>query len=88
MSGDEQDIAESFDHEMIGLEHEATDDTEVVFPPDHSVGIQFADADVTDESLADRVAQEEPEVWAVNSGDAKRALRHDQFLESLEDDDR
>jgi hypothetical protein len=88
MSGDEQDIAESFDHEMIGLEAESGEDIEVGFPPDHPVGIQFADADVTDESLEDRLAQEEPEVWEINSGGAAHAQRHDELIDALEDDDR
>jgi hypothetical protein len=88
MSGDEQDIAESFDHEMIGLETGADEDTDVNFPPDHPVGIQFADADVTDESLEDRLAQEEPEVWDVGAGGGAEARRHDDLIDSLEDDDR
>ncbi len=88
MSGDEQDTAESFDHEMIGLETEPGEDSGVEFPPDHSVGIQFADADVTDESLEDRAAQEEPEVWEIDSAAKTNAQRHDELIDSLEDDDR
>ncbi|MEO6123311.1 MAG: hypothetical protein ABIR32_06340, partial [Ilumatobacteraceae bacterium] len=34
----------------------------VDFPPDSPVGIPFADADVTDESFAERSLQEQPEV--------------------------
>ena len=64
MSNDEQDVAESFDEDMIGTEgvlsEQATIDD---FAPERPHGIQFADADVTDESFAERTAQEEPEVW-------------------------
>ena len=63
MSGDEQDFAESVDDEMIGLAAESSDEVVIDFPPDRPLGLPFADADVTDESLADRLAQEEPEVW-------------------------
>ena len=31
--------------------------------PDELHGVPFADADVTDESVAERALQEEPEVW-------------------------
>ena len=88
MSGDEQDIAESYDHEMIGLETESADETVVEFPPDHTVGIQFADADVTDESFEERSAQEEPEVWEVNCGGSKHAQEHEALIYTLEDGDR
>jgi hypothetical protein len=63
MSNDPQDAAESFDEDMIGGDSVVTSDQyEIDFPPDHPHGIQFADADITDESLADRVAQEIPEL--------------------------
>ncbi len=65
MSDDSQDRAESFDEDMIGGESPVTSDqVEVDFPPEAPHGIQFADADVTDESFADRSAQELPEVGA------------------------
>lgn len=68
MSDDSQDRAESFDEEMIGGESPVTSDqVEVDFPPETPHGIQFADADVTDESFADRTAQEQPEVAAADN---------------------
>ena len=66
MSGDPQDQAESFDEDLIGRGEEnavTSEDVEVDFPPDEPHGILFADADVTDESVADRLLQEEPDVW-------------------------
>jgi hypothetical protein len=64
MSDDPQDDAESFDEDMIGGDRAVTaDQVEVDFPPERPHGIQFADADVTDESMEERLAQEEPEVW-------------------------
>ena len=63
MTDDGQDIAESIDEDMIGDDTPVTSDqVQVDFPPDHAQGIVFADADVTDESFAERSAQEEPEV--------------------------
>lgn len=65
MSDDSQDRAESFDEDMIGGDSAVTSDqVEVDFPPERPHGIQFADADVTDESFAERSVQEEPEVGA------------------------
>lgn len=65
MSNDPQDQAESFDEDLIGgVENAVTsDEVETDFPPDRLHGVPFADADVTDESVADRALQEEPEVW-------------------------
>ena len=62
---DEQDQAEAFDEEeAFGAEQATSDMSGPVDPiPEHPVGIPFADADVTDESVADRAAREEPEVW-------------------------
>jgi len=61
---DEQDQAEAFDEEMLGDDPVTSD--EIVdsddWPPNRSHGVQFADADVTDESVAERSLQEEPEV--------------------------
>jgi hypothetical protein len=65
MSNDPQDQAESVDEDLIGGAENAvtSDEVEAQFPPDEPQGILFADADVTDESVADRALQEEPEVW-------------------------
>lgn len=70
MSDDSQEISEQLDEDVIGgpdpAEPDATilsDETIIDFPPDRPLGITHADADVTDESLEDRLAQEEPEVW-------------------------
>jgi hypothetical protein len=61
---DEQDGAESVDEEMLG-EDAVTSDERGSFDdaPLEPVGLPFADADVTDESVAQRAAREEPEVW-------------------------
>ena len=64
MSDDPQDTAEDLDEDMVGrddpiLSEEASPD----FPPEHLQGVPYADADVTDESLADSERQEQPEVW-------------------------
>jgi hypothetical protein len=60
---DEQDVAESIDEEMVGTDA-VTSDEQGAFDdaPDRPVGLPFADADVTDESLAERAAREVPEV--------------------------
>lgn len=60
---DDQDAAESVDEEMVGTDA-VTSDEEGAFgdAPDRPVGLPFADADVTDESLAERVAREVPDV--------------------------
>lgn len=61
---DEQSVAEQLDDEVTGSDAPVTsDETHVDYPPDHLSGVPFADADITDESLAERVAQEQPEVW-------------------------
>jgi hypothetical protein len=62
---DEQDVAESVDEEMVGTDA-VTSDEKGSFgaAPDEPVGLPFADADVTDESLAERAARENPEVGA------------------------
>ena len=75
MSNDSQDQAESFDEEMIGGDRVVTSDqVEVDFPPERTHGIQFADADVTDESFAERTLQEQPEVFSADIGDVWRAV--------------
>jgi hypothetical protein len=61
---DEQDGAEALDEDVILGDDElygAADADDVEFPTDRPSGVQFADADVTDESLADREKQMEPE---------------------------
>jgi hypothetical protein len=40
-----------------------SDEAEVDYPPERPHGVPFADSDVTDESFAERDAQQEPEVW-------------------------
>jgi hypothetical protein len=60
---DEQDSAEQLDDDVIlGDDQLYGADEDVDFPTDHASGVLFADADVTDESLADRLAQMEPEL--------------------------
>ena len=60
---DEQDVAESVDEEMVGVDAVTSDEVGAFDDsPDRPVGLPFADADVTDESLAERVAREVPDV--------------------------
>jgi hypothetical protein len=60
---DEQDAAESVDEEMVGSDAVTSDEVGAFDDaPDRPVGLPFADADVTDESLAERAAREVPEV--------------------------
>ena len=59
---DSQSGAEQLDEEVTGLDEPVTgDEARADYPPDHLEGVPFADADVTDESFEDRLAQEEPE---------------------------
>ena len=61
-SDDDQAGAEQLDDDVTGgggLVN--SDESRVDFPPERLHGVPFADADVTDESLEDRLAQEEPE---------------------------
>jgi len=59
---DSQSGAEQLDEEVTGLDEPVTsDEVSADYPPDHLEGVPFADADVTDESFEDRLAQEEPE---------------------------
>ncbi|MEO8265115.1 MAG: hypothetical protein ABI706_06325 [Ilumatobacteraceae bacterium] len=65
--GDEQDVAESVDEEMVGTDAVTSDQVGAFGDaPDHPVGLPFADADVTDESLAERAAREIPELSDVD----------------------
>jgi len=60
---DEQDIAESVDEDMLGTDPVAGDEVGAFDDaPDRPVGLPFADADVTDESFAERTDREEPEL--------------------------
>src|SRR4029453_17568515 len=60
---DEQDVAESVDEEMVGADAVISDEVGAFDDaPDRPVGLPFADADVTFESLADRAAREIPDV--------------------------
>ena len=60
---DEQDTAESVDEEMVGTDAVTSDEVgSFDDSPDLPVGLPFADADVTDESLAERAAREVPEL--------------------------
>jgi hypothetical protein len=60
--GDEQDVAESVDEEMLGTDAVTSDEVGAFDDaPDRPVGLPFADADVTDESFAERTAREIPE---------------------------
>jgi len=66
---DEQSTAEQLDDEVTGRDEPVTsDEVRVDYPPDHLSGVPFADSDITDESLEERVAQEEPEVWEQRRG--------------------
>ncbi len=61
--GDEQDVAESVDEEMVGTEAVTSDEVGTFGDaPDRPVGLPFADADVTDESFAERVARGTPDI--------------------------
>lgn len=66
MSNDPQDVAEELDEDVTGAEALTSDQVEVDYPPTRPHGVQFADADVTDESFAERSLQEEPEVSAAD----------------------
>ena len=60
---DEQDAAESVDEDMVGGDPVTSDEIGAFGDsPGDPVGLPFADADVTDESFAQRTARELPEV--------------------------
>ena len=60
---DEQDTAESVDEEIVGTDVTNSDEVgSFDDSPDLPVGLPFADADVTDESFAERSAREVPEL--------------------------
>ena len=59
---DEQDVAESVDEEMVWTDAVTSDEVGAFDDaPDRPVGLPFADADVTDESFAERTARELPD---------------------------
>ena len=61
-SSDEQFGAEQLDEDVTGLDEPVTsDEARPAYPPDRLEGVPFADADVTDESFEERLAQEQPE---------------------------
>jgi hypothetical protein len=61
--GGEQDGAESVDEEMVGADAVTSDEVGAFDDaPDRPVGLPFADADVTDESFAERGARGTPEL--------------------------
>jgi hypothetical protein len=72
MSTDAQDNAEATDEEMIDGDEPTSSHEAVMFPPDHPRAVPFADADVSDESVADRAEQETPEISEqdINENDA------------------
>ena len=60
---DEQDTAESVDEEIVGTDVTNSDEVgSFDDSPDLPVGLPFADADVTDESFAERSDREVPEL--------------------------
>ena len=60
---DEQDNAESVDEEMVGTDAVTSDEVGSFDDgPDEPVGLPFADADVSDESFADRADREIPDL--------------------------
>jgi hypothetical protein len=60
---DGQFRAEQLDEDITGLDLPVTsDEVRVEYPPDHLEGVPFADADVSDESFADRFGREEPDI--------------------------
>ena len=60
---DEQDMAESVDEEIVGTDAANSDEVgSFDDSPDLPVGLPFADADVTDESFAERSDREIPDL--------------------------
>ena len=81
MSDDPQDIAQDLDDDvLVGGDRLLSDEERPAFPPDTLRGFPDAGADATDESLADRARQEEPEAWErpVTPGDDDRAVVGDE----------
>jgi hypothetical protein len=60
---DDQDGSESVDEEVVGTDGVTSDEMGAFGDaPDRPVGLPFADADVTDESFAERTAREIPDL--------------------------
>jgi hypothetical protein len=68
MSDEPQDMAEQLDTDMLDDDPVLSDEVPLEVVPDELRAVPFADADVTDESFAERTAQEEPEVWQRRPG--------------------
>ena len=87
---DEQDRAEAIDEEMLGDEQVTSDEVPIELAPDAPLGLPFADADVTDESLAERADREEPEVWEQPArpvvDDDELVIVDTDLVESLDED--
>jgi hypothetical protein len=85
---DEQDSAESVDEEMVGTDAVTADELGAFDDaPDRPVGLPFADADVTDESLAERAAREVPEDTAVPvESDESEIVVDSDLLEQIDED--
>lgn len=87
MSDDPQDNnAEVFDEDVVGRDDRVLSDEErLAFPPDELQGVPFSDADVTDESLAERARREEPEAWEtpIRHGDDDRVVPAEEELGTI-----
>ncbi len=58
------DGAEAFDEALLGRDGTGlSDEAAIDIDADEPIGLPFADADVTDESFAERDMRTEPEVW-------------------------
>ena len=80
---DEQDVAESVDEEMVGADAVTSDEVGTFDDaPDRPVGLPFADADVTDESLAERAAREVPDVGDEGSSWSLEVAEPDVIVDS------
>jgi len=88
-ASDEQLGAEQVDEDLVGRSDAITSDEADLdgadFPPDRPLGVPFADADVTDESLAERHAREEPEVWEAGPNRRAGSGAADEQLEQIID---
>jgi hypothetical protein len=62
MTRDEQDDAETMDEEMVDGDDLTTDHDAVEFVNERPRALPFADADITDESVSERIEQEVPDV--------------------------
>ena len=94
MSDDPQDVAEQFDEDLLGADtladgNAVTSDEDLVsVPGDVPMGIPFADADVTDESVSDRADREEPEVWERPIRGYDEEIERDPFADAEAADER